>query len=140
GVAAVLAASVTLAVPATGAAQAGLRHAHTDWILWLPFAGALFVVFFAGAAGLLYLWRLQVRFLHACQTTADLELFAERPAGVPSGSVRSVLALFIVFVTISLFALSMLPAPLRVNFPDVLSGILGTVLGFYFGARSSGTP
>jgi hypothetical protein len=138
GMAAGLAASVTLGLPATGAAQAGLGPAHADWTLWLPFAGALVVVFFAGAAGLLYLWRLQIRFLDACQAKQELALFAERPAGVPSGTVRSVLALFIVFVTIALFALSMLPEPVRVKFPDVLSGILGTVLGFYFGCRSAG--
>lgn len=104
---------------------------------WLPVSITLAIVVAAAAGVLLYLGRLQQRFLAACRESRDITLFAQHPAGVPEGTVRSLLALFIVFASIAFVALAMLPLPGVKEFPELMSGILGSVLGFYFGARGA---
>ena len=54
------------------------------------------------------------------------------PLGVPRGSIRGVLAIIIVFGSIAFLAISMLKGD-AYKFPDALTGILGAILGFYFG-------
>jgi hypothetical protein len=105
---------------------------------WLPVSITLALVVVAASGVLVYPGRLQKRFLAACQENRDIALFAQHPAGVPEGTIRSLLALFIVFASIAFVALAMLPLPGIKEFPELLSGILGSVLGFYFGARGPG--
>jgi hypothetical protein len=66
------------------------------------------------------------------------DMFQRFPLGLPPGTVRSLLALSIVGVGLWLFvvgsATSQWFAP-----PPALTGIIGMVLGFYFGTRASGT-
>ncbi len=63
-----------------------------------------------------------------------MALFFESPAGLPSGTVRSVLALIIVTISIYFIVIGQFSG---MGFPATLTTILGTVIGFYFGARSS---
>jgi len=61
------------------------------------------------------------------------ERWAERPLGIPTGSVRAMLALVIVIVAV--WAATG-PEPGFVDkVPEWLLGILGAVIGFYFGSR-----
>jgi hypothetical protein len=84
-----------------------------------------------------YMWFLQRRYFSACQSQQDLLLFSQSPAGLPSGTVRSVLALLIVTLGLLLIVLSFFQ-PDRRNAPETITALLGTVIGFYFGSRSAG--
>ncbi len=78
---------------------------------------------------LLYLKHLQKTFLETCTQEKQLALFFQSPAGLPEGTIRGMIALLIVTASMLFLALP------NNQFPDVLGGILGTVIGFYFGAR-----
>lgn len=85
---------------------------------------------------LLYMYTLQKRFFEACMADDHLALFFQSPAGLPAGTVRSVLALIIVtislyFITLAVFGVT------EGRSPEMLTGILGAVIGFYFGGRSA---
>jgi hypothetical protein len=93
----------------------------------------LVLVLVATLGGLVYyLYRLRRDFYEACRKTDNLELFAKCPMGIPTGSVRSTLALVIV-----LFAVGFIGVTGVDNVPQFLTAIVSTVLGFYFGSRSS---
>lgn len=79
-----------------------------------------------------YLYRLRIDFYEACREANNLQLFADCPMGIPVGSVRSTLALLIV-----LFAVGYVGVTGVENVPQFLTAIVSTVLGFYFGSRSS---
>jgi hypothetical protein len=70
---------------------------------------------------------------HASLVTAYIAL----PLGIPRGSVRAMLALIIVFGSMAFLAVSMWSNGTQYKFPDALTGILGAILGFYFGKGSS---
>jgi uncharacterized BrkB/YihY/UPF0761 family membrane protein len=56
--------------------------------------------------------------------------WSKRSLGLPQGSVRALFALIILFLLIfSMISKTQLP-----DLPDWLVGILGTIIGFYFGA------
>lgn len=78
----------------------------------------------------------QRKLLSACTKTNRLELLVDLPMGIPRGSVRSLLALTIVFASLAYIAYFLVGTP-NANFPDIVGTILGTVLGFYFGSRSA---
>lgn len=78
---------------------------------------------------LLYLRHLQKTFLETCTQEKQLALFFQSPAGLPEGTIRGVIAMLIVTASMLFLALP------NNQFPDVLGGILGTIIGFYFGAR-----
>ncbi|WKJ88949.1 hypothetical protein QZJ86_13050 [Methylomonas montana] len=80
-------------------------------------------------AVLLYLRHLQKTFLETCTQEKQLALFFQSPAGLPEGTIRGVIAMLIVTASMLFLALP------NNQFPDVLGGILGTIIGFYFGAR-----
>ena len=65
----------------------------------------------------------------AASTLAD---FNTLPMGLPRGTVRAILALIIVFGSIIFLAISLINGA-DYKFPETLSGILGAILGFYFG-------
>jgi hypothetical protein len=79
-----------------------------------------------------YLFKLRADFYEACRETDNLVLFADCPMGLPIGSVRSTLALVII-----LFAVGYIVVSDTQDIPQSLTAIVGTVLGFYFGSRSS---
>ena len=92
-----------------------------------------------------YAWGLRNRISDALSGNMDasfrlstLASYCDLPLGVPRGTVRALLALLIVFGSIAFLALST-AIPDRYKFPDALTGILGAILGFYFGKTNSAT-
>lgn len=81
-----------------------------------------------------YMYRLQNRFFEGCKDEQHMALFFESPAGLPAGTVRSILALIIVTIALYFIVIGTFTG---IGFPETLTTILGTVIGFYFGARSS---
>ena len=79
-----------------------------------------------------YLYRLRIDFYRACRETDNLQLFADCPMGIPVGSVRSTLALLIVLFSVGYVGVTGVS-----DVPQFLTAIVSTVLGFYFGSRSS---
>jgi len=69
--------------------------------------------------------------------TSVLSGYSDWPLGLPRGTVRALLALLIVFGSVALLAIS-IAAP-TYKFPDALVGILGAILGFYFGKNGAST-
>ena len=100
------------------------------------------IVIFLGCVGLLaaaiffYTFRLHTNFLKICADNGQVALFAQAPAGLPAGTIRSLIAFFIVLTAIFLILLTIRGGPFE-GFPEVLGGVLGTVLGFYFGSRTA---
>ena len=60
------------------------------------------------------------------------------PLGIPTGSVRALLAILIVFVMV-LVAMSD-NITIKKDVPEWLLGIMGAVVGFYFGGRALSLP
>jgi hypothetical protein len=96
------------------------------------------------AALLFYVWGLRDRTIQAANIgdpnggnrNSLIAAFYGLPLGVPRGSIRGVLAIIIVFGSIAFLAISMLKGD-AYKFPDALTGILGAILGFYFGKGNS---
>ena len=80
---------------------------------------------------------LQRKFFEGCREDKQMATFFNSPAGLPVGTVRAVIALIIITVSLSLIVLNVFQVGIG-SVPDMIVGILGTVLGFYFGSRSSG--
>lgn len=94
---------------------------------------SLVVILSATLGGIVwYLYKLRQDFYEACREAGNLRLFANSPFGIPSGSVRSTLALLIVLFAIGYIGITGMQEP-----PQFLTAIVSTVLGFYFGSRSS---
>ncbi len=84
------------------------------------------VIFVAGI--LVVLWGISIYFVKTGKMTGDD--WCKRSLGLPQGSVRALLALIILFLLIfSMVAKTEIP-----DLPEWLVGILGTIIGFYFGA------
>jgi hypothetical protein len=89
---------------------------------------------------LIYVWGLRNQIARAIGDTdlgdnvrtTLLNGYSDWPLGLPRGTVRAVLALVIVFGSVALLAISM-SVPEIYKFPDAMVGILGAILGFYFG-------
>ena len=60
----------------------------------------------------------------------SVETWQETSLGIPKGSVRALLALFFCFVAIGVWITTK-------AMPEWLIGILGAVIGFYFGAKAT---
>jgi hypothetical protein len=101
---------------------------------WMTFVCSVAYLFVLIGVFAFYLARLERSFFAACREQKELALFSQLPAGLPEGTVRSVLALLIVLVGLFLIVLSLVN---KVEVPGAMTGILGTVLGFYFGSRTA---
>jgi hypothetical protein len=99
-------------------------------IIFLVFVGLLVAAIFY------YTFRLHANFLKICADNGQVALFAQSPAGLPNGTIRSLMAFFIVLTAVFLILLTIRGGPFE-GFPEVLGGVLGTVLGFYFGSRTA---
>lgn len=98
-----------------------------------------FVLLMAGLVGA-FMWRLRAdvaRLLAGGPDAAGerLRLFRDTPAGMPEGTVRAAIALLVISVCLPGLLFS---ASLGLPGTGELGTILGGVLGFYFGTRSSG--
>ncbi len=88
---------------------------------------------------LLFLWgawlllRHLARDIQATQATPDARLL-DLPLGVPEGSVRALLSVFIIVFGFLLLALA---GPLGLRAGEALTGFIGAVISFYFAARAS---
>jgi len=91
------------------------------------------------AAMLGYMWALQRRYYSGCQEEKQITLFSQSPAGLPTGTVRSMIAFSVVILSLYFISLQVLGV-VDTNFPEALGSLLGAVIGFYFGSRSSGPP
>ncbi|NIR51352.1 hypothetical protein GWO43_22455 [candidate division KSB1 bacterium] len=78
---------------------------------------------------------LQNKFLKSFQQEQLATVF-QFPVGLPSGTVRSMVTLIIVTFSLYLIILSAFKVT-DSEFPEVLSAILSTILGFYFGSRTA---
>ncbi len=115
---------------------------------FLPIYIVLCAVIAIAATMLWYVWSLRTRLDGAiARLPADgaaysalLTGYNDLPLGVPRGTVRAVLAVIIVFGSVVFLAVSMVgtaTGPVY-KFPEALTGILGAILGFYFGKGSTG--
>jgi hypothetical protein len=113
-------------------ASVARKDASNFWlmVIFLGFVGLL------AAAIFFYTFRLHANFLKICADNGQVALFAQAPAGLPSGTIRSLIAFFIVLTAVFLILLTIRGGPFE-GFPEVLGGVLGTVLGFYFGSRTA---
>jgi hypothetical protein len=68
--------------------------------------------------------------------TDSRRLFFQMALGVPDGTIRSSLAILIVLGAL-LTLIAAIGSELGLHVPDALSGIFGTILGFYFGRPGS---
>jgi hypothetical protein len=82
-----------------------------------------------------YMFYLQRQFLKACQENKQLTAFVQAPAGLPPGTVRSILTLML--IAFSLYLLTLKAFGKAEEFPQTLAAILSTVIGFYFGSRTA---
>lgn len=97
-------------------------------------AVALLVLIIIGAV--YYMMRLQKRFLDSCAAAKQLNHFYEAPAGLPQGTVRAVLALIIVAVSLAFITLQFfIKEDSRV--PEGLMTLMSAVVAFYFANRAS---
>lgn len=101
----------------------------TDQIIEI---GLILVLIITLGGLVFYLYRLRREFYEACLDTGNLRLFADCPMGLPVGSVRSTLALLIVLFAVGYIGVTGMAEP-----PQFLTAVVSTVLGFYFGSRSS---
>lgn len=83
---------------------------------------------------LIILWGISIYFVKTGKLSA-LD-WSTRSLGLPQGSVRALLAFLLLFLLIFSFV-SEVDLP---ELPDWLVGILGTVIGFYFGAAVAPKP
>jgi hypothetical protein len=120
-------------VSAPAHAQEAGPSMQVTWIV----LGTIVVMFLFITGFMFYLWRLQKRYFEACREQKMLALLFDYPVGLPSGTIRSVLALLIVTVSLYFLALAMWQGVggLDTKFPEIMGGLLGTVIGFYFASR-----
>lgn len=83
-----------------------------------------------------YAFRLHRNFLKICADNQQVAVFAQSPGGLPTGTFRGLMAAFIVLSAICFILLTIKGGPFE-GFPEVMGGVLGTVLGFYFGTRTA---
>jgi len=91
------------------------------------------VAIIVGAA--VYMQSLQNRFFDGCLKTNQIDKFFAAPAGVPEGTVRSVLALMIVVISL-FFIVFQYYINQSSEVPQGLMTLLSAVVAFYFGTRS----
>jgi len=123
-----------LATAITGGAKPEMITKHLAGI-----GSVLFLVFIAAGA-LFYMSRLQKRFFEGCIKDKQLDQFFASPAGLPGGTVRAILALIIVVVSLFLIALQFFDLGGQGSgMPEALTTLLGAVVAFYFATRASQT-
>ncbi len=131
-----LSGTIAAAASMQGAAEqsAGWTQPSTYWVIATIAFVLVVTALFVG-----YMFYLQRRFFDACVEAKDLETFMRTPAGLPAGTVRSIITLIILTVSLYIVALSMFDV-VKSGIPEILSALLTAVIGFYFGSRTAGRP
>ncbi len=101
----------------------------TPWAV----ASVAFLLMVVGMFGC-YMFYLQKKFLEACREDKQLPMFFDKPAGLPKGSIRSILTMMIIIFSLYVFVISLATG---IEFPQALSAVLSVIIGFYFGNRSA---
>ena len=83
-----------------------------------------------------YMQRLQTRFFDGCIKTSQIDKFFQAPAGLPEGTIRAVLALMIVAVSL-FFMVFQFFFQNSDKIPQGLMTLLTAVVAFYFANRAS---
>ena len=97
--------------------------------------GSYLLVGIVVLALLLYMWALRKQ-MATSQNDEAKSLFPHMALGLPDGSIRAGLAILIVVGSLLSLMGAVFPE-LEIKAPEALTGVFGTILGFYFG-RSGG--
>jgi uncharacterized BrkB/YihY/UPF0761 family membrane protein len=91
----------------------------------------IYLIAFVGGI-IVILWGISLYLMKAqgLEAKAWVKEWSTRSLGLPQGSVRALIAFLLVFILIYLIITGV---PDDLELPDWLIGILGTVIGFYFG-------
>jgi hypothetical protein len=99
---------------------------------------AIVLLLLVGGGIFWYILILQRRFLRACETQKQLSLYSQSPAGLPAGTIRSLITIFIVMISFYVIVLLLFGFPgSATRYPEVLGAVLTTVIAFYFGSRTA---
>jgi len=105
--------------------------------IWI--VSTILILFISVGGGVAYLFVLQKRFLDACRQENQMGEFIKSAAGLPEGTIRAIIALIVIFVSLYLTVLLFFQVVGDDSkFPEVLSSLLGAVVGFYFGSKAGG--
>ncbi len=103
-----------------------IRGVSTIFFLLLVIIGAIF-----------YMQSLQKRFFNGCVQNNQIQKFFEAPAGLPEGTIRAVLALMIVAVSLFFIVFQFYFSNDPEKIPQGLMTLLTAVVAFYFANRAS---
>jgi len=101
-----------------------IRGVSTIFFLLLVIIGAIF-----------YMQSLQKRFFNGCVQNNQIQKFFEAPAGLPEGTIRAVLALMIVSVSLFFIVFQFFFSDGK-DIPQGLMTLLTAVVAFYFANRA----
>lgn len=110
-------------------------QSNTEKVWWT--IGTIMFLFLLLGGILIYLRSMQREFLIICDKRGKLDLFAQNPAGLPKGTVRSVITFIIVIISLYIIILMLFGFAKVDKFPEILGAVLTTVIAFYFGTRSA---
>jgi hypothetical protein len=122
--------------PRVWAADTGTPPPNNPTVAGPWFVLTIIILFTIVALLVAYLFYLQKKFLETCREMKQLDTFAQAPAGLPSGTIRSVLTLIV--LTFSMYLVTLHAFNIGGGLPETLAAILSTIIGFYFGSRTAG--
>ncbi|WP_419661832.1 uncharacterized protein Dvar_22650 [Desulfosarcina variabilis str. Montpellier] len=103
---------------------------------WIYLTVAVLFLVFGGVIGFMFV--LHKKYLEACTRNQQINVYSKSPAGLPEGTVRAMISFIIIAVSLYLCVLLFFQIVGEGStFPEALSSLLGAVVGFYFGSRSS---
>jgi Ca2+/Na+ antiporter len=100
--------------------------------------GAILFLLLIIVGAVYFMQRLQTRFFDGCIKTGQLDKFFDAPAGLPEGTIRSMLAMMIVAVSL-FFIVFQFFFDKRTDIPQGLMTLLTAVVAFYFANRAGTT-
>lgn len=98
--------------------------------------GSIVFLMLVIVGAIFYMQSLQTRFFKGCIQTNQIQKFFDAPAGLPEGTVRSVLALMIVAISL-FFIIFQYYIKESDKLPEGLMTLLSAVVAFYFANRAS---
>ena len=116
----------------------GLSHAeeHPGSVNWQLGLVAMAMVMLVVVGAVWYMSDLQKRFYAGAMKTNKLDKFFSVPAGLPQGTIRSILAMMIVVISLFFITLQFF-FDREKSVPEGLMTLLSAVVAFYFANRAS---